>query len=142
MIFLFVYNNRLYQLVYPNQHLPVQSIEQHSYTRYDTRSQLTKTVKSFRYIINFEQTFEYNKAGLKHFLIVNSYKTTGETTYDDDLTPVLSLFTGISYFIKPYCWIIFFSLLQLQFYVNLLFKRSKKFSLHTFSFFLLDHHRR
>ena len=142
MIFLFVYNNRLYQLVYPNQHLPVQSIEQHSYTRCDTRSQLTKTVKSFRYIINFEQTFEYNKAGLKHFLIVNSYKTTGETTYDDDLTPVLSLFTGISYFIKPYCWIIFFSLLQLQFYVNLLFKRSKKFSLHTFSFFLLDHHRR
>ena len=84
----------------------------------------------------------FNKAGLKHFLIVSSYKTTGETTYDDDLTPVLSLFTGISYFIKPYCWIIFFSLLQLQFYVNLLFKRSKKFSLHTFSFFLLDHHRR
>ena len=142
MIFLFVYKYRLYQLVYPNQHLPVQSIEQHSYTRYDTRSQLTKTVKSFWYIINFEQTFEYNKAGLKHFLIVNSYKTTGETTYDDDLTPVLSLFTGISYFIKPYCWIIFFSLLQLQFYVNLLFKRSKNFSLHTFSFFLLDHHRR
>ena len=58
-------------------------------------------------------------------MIVNSYKTTGETTYDDDLTPVLSLFTGISYFIKPYCWIIFFSLLQLQFYVNLLFKRSR-----------------
>ena len=142
MIFLFVYKYRLYQLVYPNQHLPVQSIEQHSYTRYDTRSQLTKTVKSFRYIINFEQTFEYNKAGLKHFLIVNSYKTTGETTYDDDLTPVLSLFTGISYFIKPYCWIIFFSLLQLQFYVNLLFKRPKNFPLHTFSFFLLDHHRR
>ena len=108
MIFLFVYKYRLYQLVYPNQHLPVQSIEQHSYTRYDTRSQLTKTVKSFWYIINFGQTFEYNKAGLKHFLIVNSYKTTGETTYDDDLTPVLSLFTGISYFIKPYCWIIFF----------------------------------
>ena len=92
--------------------------------------------------MDFAQTLEYNKAGLKHFLIVNSYKTTGETTYDDDLTPVLSLFTGISYFIKPYCWIIFFSLLQLQFYVNLLFKRSKKFSLHTFSFFLLDHHRR
>ena len=142
MIFLFVYKYRLYQLVYPNQHLPVQSIEQHSYTRYDTRSQLTKTVKSFWYIINFGQTFEYNKAGLKHFLIVNSYKTTGETTYDDDLTPVLSLFTGISYFIKPYCWIIFFSLLQLQFYVNLLFKRPKNFPLHTFSFFLLDHHRR
>ena len=115
MIFLFVYKYRLYQLVYPNQHLPVQSIEQHSYTRYDTRSQLTKTVKSFRYIINFEQTFEYNKAGLKHFLIVNSYKTTGETTYNDDLTPVLSLFTGISYFIKPYCWITFFSLLQFNF---------------------------
>ena len=50
----------------------------------------------------------FNKAGLKHFLIVSSYKTTGETTYDDDLTPVLSLFTGISYFIKPYCWIILF----------------------------------
>ena len=142
MIFLFVYKCTLYQLVYPNQHLLVQSIEQHSYTRYDNRSQLIKIVKSFRFIINFEQTFEYNKSGLKHFLIVNSYKTTGETTYYDDLTPVLSVFTGISYFIKTYCWIVFFSHLQLQFYVNLLFKRPKDFTLHTFSFFLLDHHRR
>ena len=100
MIFLFVYKCTLYQLVYSNQHLLVQSIEQHSYTRYDNRSQLIKIVKSFRFIINFEQTFEYNKSGLKHFLIVNSYKTTGETTYYDDLTPVLSVFTGISYFIK------------------------------------------
>ena len=75
-------------------------------------------------------------------MIVNSYKTTGETTYDDYFTPVLSLLTDISYFIKPYCWIIFFSLLQPQFYVNLIFKRSKNFSLHTFSFFLLDHHKR
>ena len=41
--------------------------------------------------MDFAQTLEYNKAGLKHFLIVNSYKTTGETTCDDDLTPVLSL---------------------------------------------------
>ena len=112
MIFLFVYKCRLYQLMYPNQHLPAQSIEQHSYTRCDTRFKLAKNmVKSFRYIINFEQisqTSDYNKAGLKHFLIVNSYKTTGKTIYDDDLTPVLPLFTGISYFIKPYCWIIYF----------------------------------
>ena len=143
MIFLFVYKYRLYQLVYPNQHLPVQSIEQHSYTRYDNRSQLTKTVKSLRYIINFGQTFEYNKTGLKHFLILNIYKTTRETTYDNDLTPVLSLFTGICHFIKPYCWIIFFfHFFKIQFYVNLLFKHSKNVSLHTFSFFLLDHHRR
>ena len=75
--------------------------------------------------MDFQQTFEYNEGGLKHFLIVNSYKTTGKTTYDNDLTPVLSLFTGISFFIKLIAGLYFFSLLQLQFYVNLLFKRSK-----------------
>ena len=85
--------------------------------------------------MDFPQTFEYNEGGLKHFLIVNSYKTTGKTTYDNDLTPVLSLFTGISFFIKLIAGLYFFSLLQLQFYVNLLSKRSKIFLFILFYFF-------
>ena len=60
--------------------------------------------------MDFSQPFEYNEAGLKHFLIVNSYKTTGKTNYDNDLTPILSLFTGISYFIKFIAGLYFFSL--------------------------------
>ena len=85
--------------------------------------------------MDLPQTFEYNEAGLKHFLIVNSYKVTGKTTYDNDLTPVLSRFTGISYFIKFITGLYFFSPLQLQFYVNLLSKSSKMFPLILFYFF-------
>ena len=61
---------------------------------------------------DFAQTFEYNKAGLKHF------------------------------FIKPYCWIIFFVTLAASINVNLSFKLSKDFPLHTLSIFFLDYHSR
>ena len=92
--------------------------------------------------MDFPQTFEYNEGGLKHFLIVNSYKTTGKTTYDNDLTPVLSLFTGISFFIKLIAGLYFFFTLAASILRESLIQTFKNFPLHTLLFFLLDHHRR
>ena len=92
--------------------------------------------------MDFPQAFEYNEAGLKHFLIVNSYRTTGKTTYDNDLTPVLSLFTGISFFIKLIAGLYFFFTLAASILRESLIQTFKNFPLHTLLFFLLDHHRR